>query len=83
MEEDVYEICIFISKSTQSVLTISTKESRIVAAVEVGSEKLRNKTSDNLIDRTKIVSDCPLEENRVIPFSMERIIQSGQDDSYV
>ncbi|CAF4648344.1 unnamed protein product, partial [Rotaria socialis] len=45
--------------------------------------KLRNSTSNEKNDTTILTSDTPVEENRIIPFSIEQVMQAQQDDNYV
>jgi transposase InsO family protein len=94
-EEDPDEISILTSKSTQTDLEFFTKQYPVIAAVQTRSAKLRNKTPDDPTDTPKIASDslpAPssnqlpdsfIEENRIIPFSIEQLIQAQQDDNYV
>ncbi|CAF4644584.1 unnamed protein product, partial [Rotaria sp. Silwood1] len=81
-EEDPDEIIHFISKSTQTDISNFNNHSSIIAAVETRAMKLRNKTLNDISDTTKLISDSPTEENRIIPISTEQLIQAQQNDDY-
>ena len=93
-EEDPDEITPVSSKSTQTDFEFYKERPSIIAAVQTRSAKLRNKTSDDPTDITRPVSDSlpahspsqlqtmSTEENRIIPFSMEELIQAQQSDDY-
>ncbi|CAF2247320.1 unnamed protein product, partial [Rotaria magnacalcarata] len=59
------------------------EQSPVVTAVQTRAMKLRNSTSNEKKDTTILTSDTPLEENRIVPFSIEQVIQAQQDDNYV
>ena len=94
-EEDPDETILTTSKSTQTDPEFNNKCHTIVAAVETRSAKLRNTTLNNSTDATKPVSDHPtpgssnqlpdslIEENRIIPFSIEELMNIQQNDDYV
>jgi hypothetical protein len=94
-EEDPDEVSLMTSKSTQTDLENFQQYPSIVAAVQTRSEKLRNKTDDDSTNTAKFVSDSlpsfssnslpntSKEENRIIPFSIEQLLQAQQDDNYV
>ncbi|CAF4980388.1 unnamed protein product, partial [Rotaria sp. Silwood1] len=81
-EEDPDEITHFISQSTQTDISNFNNHSSIIAAVETRAMKLRNKTLNDISDTTKLISDSPTEENRIIPISTEQLIQAQQNDDY-
>jgi transposase InsO family protein len=82
-EEDPDEINNVISQSTQTDFEFYNQQSSVVAAVETRSSKLRNKTFENGSDTTKCVSDPLPEENRIVSFSIEQLIQTQQNDELV
>ncbi|CAM4953207.1 unnamed protein product [Rotaria socialis] len=82
-EEDPDEITQLISHSTQTDFELYNQQSSIIAAVETRSSKLRKKTSDTSTDTTRLASDSPADENRIIPFSIEELIQAQQNDESV
>ncbi|CAM4981831.1 unnamed protein product [Rotaria socialis] len=82
-EEDPDEISLLLSKSTQTDFLDISNHSTVVTAVQTRAMKLRNSTSNEKDNTTIVTSDTPLEENRIIPFSIEQVIQAQQDDNYV
>ncbi|CAF4873904.1 unnamed protein product, partial [Rotaria sp. Silwood2] len=90
-EEDPDKVIPLASRSTQTDFESYEKCHSIVAAVQTRSAKLRNQTSDNSTDTTKLVSDSlsskqlpnnSIKENRIIPFSIEQLIKAQQKDDY-
>ena len=82
-EEDPDENPLTMSKSTQTELELFENTHLIAAMVETRSAKLRKRTVDDSIDTAKLVSDPLIEENRIIPFSMEQLIEVQRTDDYV
>ena len=94
-EEDPDEVPLVASKSTQTELEIVKQHPSIVAAVQTRSAKLRNEISNDTTDTKEFVSDSLTSlssnslpnnsdaENRIIPFSIEDLLQAQQNDSYV
>ncbi|CAF1309962.1 unnamed protein product, partial [Rotaria sordida] len=59
--------------------------SPIIAVVETRAMRLRNKTSNDISNTTKLTSDSLItfiEENRTTPFSIEELIQAQQNDDH-
>ncbi|CAF4267456.1 unnamed protein product [Rotaria sp. Silwood2] len=84
-EDDPDETTHLISTSTQTDILFNNTHSPIIAAVETRAMKLRNKILNDTNNNKKLTSDSlntSVEENRIIPFSMEQLIQAQQDDSY-
>ncbi|CAF3398661.1 unnamed protein product [Rotaria sp. Silwood2] len=84
-EEDPDEIPHLISKSTQTDVLHVNNHSSIVAAVQTRAMKLRNQTLNDITNIPKFTSDSlntSTEENRIIPFSIEELIQAQQNDNY-
>jgi transposase InsO family protein len=81
-EEDPDENLLTTSQSTQTELEPFGNIYPIVAAVQTRSAKLRNQTADDSTDATRLVSDPLTEENRIIPFSIEQLINAQQNDDY-
>ncbi len=81
-EEDPDEVTLTTSQSTQTDFESGNQHSSLVAAVETRASKLRNQTLNTGTDTTRLVSDSPVEENRIIPFSMEQLIKAQQNDDY-
>ncbi|CAF4416553.1 unnamed protein product [Rotaria sp. Silwood2] len=84
-EEDPDETTHLISKSTQTDILYDNIHSPIITAVETRAMKLRNQTLNDTNDNKKLQSDSlntSIEENRIIPFSIEDLIQAQQNDNY-
>jgi transposase InsO family protein len=81
-EEDPDETPLVISESTQTDFEITTRRPYIITAVQTRAAKLRNPITDNSTDITPMTSDSPIEENRIIPFTIEDLIQAQQNDTY-
>ncbi|CAF4000774.1 unnamed protein product, partial [Rotaria magnacalcarata] len=84
-EEEPDEISIFTSKSTQTDSDFINYHLSIVTAVQTRAMKFRNEVLNDTEDSTKVISDSlntSIEENRIIPFSMEQLGQAQQNDSY-
>ncbi|CAM4747706.1 unnamed protein product [Rotaria magnacalcarata] len=84
-EEEPDEISIFTSKSTQTDSDFINCHLSIVTAVQTRAMKFRNEVLNDTEDSTKVISDSlntSIEENRIIPFSMEQLGQAQQNDSY-
>ena len=91
-EEDPDETTTVTSKSTQTDSESYDKQISIVSAVQTRAAKLRNTTADDTTDTAKCVSDSlssnevpniPNGENRIIPLTIEQLIQAQQEDNYV
>ena len=82
-EEDPDENPLTTSKSTQTELELFENTHLIAAMVETRSAKLRKQIVDDSTDTTKLVSDPLIEENRIIPFSIEQLIEVQRTDDYV
>ena len=82
-EEDPDENPLMTSKSTQTDLELSSNAHLITAAVETRASKLRNQIVNDSTDTTTPTSDPLPEENRIIPFSIEQLIEVQQKDDYV
>ncbi|CAF4553333.1 unnamed protein product, partial [Rotaria sp. Silwood2] len=84
-EEDPDETTHLISTSTQTDILFNNTHSPIIAAVETRAMKLRNQTLNDTNDKKNLTSDSlntSVEENRIIPFSIEDLIQAQQNDNY-
>ncbi|CAF1408885.1 unnamed protein product, partial [Rotaria sordida] len=93
-EEDPDEVSLLISKSTQTDFSDIKNQSSIVAAVQTRAMKLRHQTLNDPNDGTKSAQDSltsssanqtlnnSMKENRIIPFSIEELIQAQQNDNY-
>ncbi|CAF0845531.1 unnamed protein product [Adineta steineri] len=81
-EEDPDEISPTNSISTQTDPQLYNQYSAVVAATETRSSKLHNKPQDDPTNAPKLVPDSLTEENRIIPFTTEDLIQAQQDDKY-
>ncbi|CAF3051325.1 unnamed protein product [Rotaria sp. Silwood2] len=84
-EEDPDEVTLTTSQSTQTDILFNNTHSPIIAAVETRAMKLRNQALNDTNDNKKLTSDSlntSVEENRIIPFSIEDLIQAQQNDTY-
>ncbi|CAF2776199.1 unnamed protein product, partial [Rotaria sp. Silwood2] len=84
-EDDPDETTHLISTSTQTDILFNNTHSPIIAAVETRAMKLRNEILNDTNNNNKLTSDSlntSVEENRIIPFSMEQLIQAQQNDNY-
>ncbi|CAF1532708.1 unnamed protein product, partial [Rotaria sordida] len=93
-EEDPDEISLLISKSTQTDFSDIKNQSSIVATVQTRAMKLRHQALNDPNDGTKSAQDSltsssanqtlnnSMKENRIIPFSIEELIQAQQNDNY-
>ncbi|CAM4841068.1 unnamed protein product [Rotaria magnacalcarata] len=84
-EEDPDEISFFTSKSTQTDFDFINYHLPIVTAVQTRAMKLQNEVENNTEDSTELISDSlntSIEENRIIPFSMEQLGSAQQNDTY-
>ncbi|CAF5020147.1 unnamed protein product [Rotaria sp. Silwood1] len=84
-EEDPDEITHLISKSIQTDILNVNNHSPIIAAVETRAMKLRNQALNDTNNNKNLTSDSlntSVEENRIIPFSIEELIQAQQNDNY-
>jgi transposase InsO family protein len=93
-EEDPDETILTASKSTQTESESIQRHSYIVTAVQTRSAKLKNSITNNSTDTTKSIADSQtsishnkpnslIEENRIIPFSIEQLIETQKNDDYV
>ena len=91
-DEDADEITSTSSKATQTEFEHLGQHSNIIVAVQTRSAKLSNTASDDVIDTRRSVLDFPLisqdknqadtlnEENRIIPFTVERLRETQKND---
>ncbi len=82
-EEDPDENLLMTSKSTQTESEFLDNTHSITAAVETRASKLRNQIANDSTNTTRPVPDSLTEENRIIPFSIEQLIEAQQKDNYV
>jgi transposase InsO family protein len=93
-EEDPDETILTASKSTQTELESIQHHSYMVTAVQTRSAKLKNSITNNSTDTTKSIANSQtsisnnkpsslIEENRIIPFSIEQLIEAQKNDNYV
>ncbi|CAF4235885.1 unnamed protein product, partial [Rotaria sp. Silwood2] len=84
-EEDPDEISNLVSTSTQTDSSYINNHLPIVTAVETRAMKLRNKNLNDINDISKLTPDslnASSQENRIIPFSIEQLIEAQQHDDY-
>jgi len=81
-EEDPDEISPVTSKSTQTDFENPTEHLYSINVVQTRAAKLRNPVDNNTNDADHIKPDSLFEENRIIPFTIEDLIQTQQNDKY-
>jgi transposase InsO family protein len=82
-EEDPDEISPVTSQSTQTDFENDLDYGLKVNVVQTRAAKLRELNDQKSFDNNQTKTDTLMEENRIIPFTMEDLIQAQQSDSYV
>ena len=82
-EEDPDENSPVTSTSTQTDSADSMEHLYTINAVQTRAGKLRTPNDGNSMDITQKISDPLIEENRIIPFTIEDLIHAQQNDTNV
>jgi transposase InsO family protein len=81
-EEDPDEISPVMSQSTQTDFENDFEYGPMTNVVQTRAGKLRELNDKKSFNEDATKSDTPMEENRIIPFTREDLIQAQQNDKY-